>query len=105
MAVDVEVSEDTLTVHLSDGRSIAAPVIWYPRLADGTPQERARWELVGSGHGIHWPALDEDISVEGLLAGKPSGESQASFGKWLAKRSSRPTSRQARARAKSARAG
>ena len=51
-AVDVEVSEDTLTVHLADGRSIAVPVIWYPRLADGTPQERARWELIGSGQGL-----------------------------------------------------
>ena len=85
-AVDVEVSEDTLTVHLSDGRSIAAPVIWYPRLADGTPQERARWELVGSGHGIHWPDLDEDIGIEGLLLGKRSTESPASFAPWLAGR-------------------
>ena len=67
VTVDVEVSEDTLTVHLSDGRSIAAPVIWYPRLADGSPQERARWELVGSGHGIHWPDVDEDISGRAAL--------------------------------------
>lgn len=86
VAVDVEVSEDTLTVHLSDGRSIAAPVIWYPRLADGTPQERARWELVGSGQGIHWPELDEDIRVEALLAGQRSNEAASSLKKWLSTR-------------------
>jgi hypothetical protein len=86
VAVDVEVSEDTLTVHLSDGRSIAAPVIWYPRLADGTAQERALWELVGSGHGIHWPALDEDISVEALLVGQRSTEAASSLKKWLSTR-------------------
>ena len=85
-AVDVEVSEDTLTVHLSDGRSISVPVIWYPRLADGTSNERARWELVGSGHGIHWPDLDEDISVEALLAGQRSNEAPTSLKKWLSKR-------------------
>ncbi len=86
MAVDVEVSEDTLTVHLSDGRSIAVPVIWYPRLADGTLQERARWELIGSGHGIHWSELDEDISVEALLAGQRSNEGASSLKKWLSTR-------------------
>ena len=104
-AEDVTVSEDTLRVDLSDGRSISAPLAWYPRLLRATPAERKRWRLIGRGLGIHWRDLDEDISVEGLLAGKPSGESQASFGKWLAKRSSRPASRSARARARSARAG
>lgn len=86
VAADVEVSEDTLTVHLSDGRSIAVPVIWYPRLADGTSQERARWELIGSGHGIHWSELDEDISVEALLAGQRSNEAASSLKKWLSTR-------------------
>lgn len=86
LAVDVEVSEDTLTVHLADGRTIAAPVIWYPRLANGTPAERARWKLIGSGHGIHWPELDEDISVEALLNGRRSNEAPSSLKKWLSTR-------------------
>ena len=86
LAVDVEVSEDTLSVHLSDGRTISAPVLWYPRLANGTSRERSRWELVGSGHGVHWPDLDEDISVEALLNGRRSNESPASLKKWLATR-------------------
>ena len=103
-AEGVAVSDDTLCVDLSDGRSISAPLAWYPRLLRATPAERKRWRLVGRGLGIHWTDLDEDISVEGLLAGKPSGESQASFGKWLAKRASRPASRPARARARRARA-
>ena len=104
-AQDVIVSDDTLRVDLSDGRSISAPLAWYPRLRRATPAERKRWRLIGRGLGIHWTDLDEDISVEGLLAGKPSGESRASFGKWLAKRSSRVASRPARARTKSARPG
>jgi hypothetical protein len=86
---NVAVSEDTLRVDLSDGRSVSVPLAWYPRLSHGSPAERKRWRLIGRGVGIHWEELDEDISVEGLLAGKPSGESQASFSKWLAKRSSR----------------
>ena len=85
----VHVSEDTLTVDLSDGRTISVPLGWFPRLEHGRPEERANWRLIGKGHGIHWPDLDEDISVEGLLAGKPSGESQASFNKWLNKRALR----------------
>jgi hypothetical protein len=78
-AVHVAVSDDTLSVDLSDGRTISVPLAWYPRLAHATPDERNRWRLIGNGHGIHWPEVDEDISVEGLLAGKPSGESQASL--------------------------
>jgi Protein of unknown function (DUF2442) len=85
-AVDVQVSEETLTVRLADGRSIAVPVTWYPRLADGTPVERARWELIGSGHGIHWPDLEEDISVEALLAGRRSSEVPSSLKKWVSTR-------------------
>ena len=104
-AEDVTVSDDTLCVDLSDGRSISVPLAWYPRLLRATPAERKRWRLIGRGLGIHWEDLDEDISVEGLLAGKPSGESQASFGKWLAQRLSRVATRSTRTRAKSARAG
>ncbi len=92
-AETVTVSVDTLCVDLSDGRSISVPLAWYPRLLRATAAERKRWRLIGRGLGIHWEDLDEDISIEGLLAGKPSGESQASFSNWLAKRSSRPTLR------------
>ena len=92
-AINVLVTEDTLSVELSDGRTISVPIEWYPRLVHGTPGERSNWRLIGRGQGIHWEDLDEDISVEGLLAGKPSGESQASFKKWLAERQARKTSR------------
>ena len=73
-------------MELADGRTIAAPLAWYPRLAHGSTKERASWRLLGGGRGIHWPALDEDISVANLLAGQPSRESQRSFKKWLAGR-------------------
>lgn len=86
----VTVTEDTLTVDLSDGRTISVPLAWFPRLIHSTPEERNNWRLIGRGQGIHWEDIDEDISVEGLLAGKPSGESQASFKKWLSRRASRP---------------
>lgn len=87
-ADDVIVTEDTLTVDLSDGRSISVPLAWYPRLVHGTPEERSNWRLVGQGVGIHWPALDEDISVENLLTGRASGESQRSLKRWLSQRAS-----------------
>jgi hypothetical protein len=74
-------------VDLRDGRTITVPLEWYPRLAHASTAERANWRLIGTGEGIHWPDLDEDISIEGLLAGRPSGESPASFQKWLARRS------------------
>ena len=82
-AEGVRVSEDTLEVELGDGRTISVPLAWFPRLVHATPEERAAWRLVGRGEGIHWEAIDEDISVAGLLAGRPSGESQASFRHWL----------------------
>lgn len=88
-AVDVAITDDTLSVELADGRTISVPIAWYPRLAHGTPGERSRWSLIGRGVGIHWPALDEDISVEDLLAGRRSGESQRSLQLWLDQRSSR----------------
>ena len=80
---EVSVTEDTLQVELSDGRTIFVPLAWYPRLVHARPVERSKWELIGDGQGIRWPDLDEDISVEGLIAGRPSGESQRSFKRWL----------------------
>ena len=85
-AIGVTVSDDTLSVDLEDGRSVAAPIGWYPRLAHGTPAERANFQIGGAGYGIHWPDLDEDIGVEGLLLGLKSSESPASFERWLQKR-------------------
>ncbi len=96
LAIHVEVSEDTLAVELADGRSIAVPLAWYPRLAHGSAAERGSWRLLGDGRGIHWPALDEDISVANLLAGQPSAESQHSFKKWLAGRTKPGRSRRKR---------
>ena len=86
LAVRVAVSEDTVSVELADGRTIAAPLAWYPRLAHATAEERRGWRLIAGGRGLHWPAVDEDISVANLLAGQPSAESQSSFKKWLAGR-------------------
>ncbi len=85
-AQSVSLTEDTLRVELSDGRSLSVPLDWYPRLVHGTPEERSNWRMVGHGSGIHWPALDEDLSVEALLAGRASGESQRSFKRWLRQR-------------------
>ena len=85
-ARNVKVTSDSLHVDLSDGRSIIAPLAWFPRLLYATQEERDCWRLIGRGHGIHWEKIDEDISVEGLLAGKPSSESQTSLRKWLEKR-------------------
>ena len=82
-AMTISVTEDALAVQLSDGRDISVPLSWYPRLVHATPEERDNWELIGSGQGIHWPDLDEDISVEMLLAGRKSGESRRSFKQWL----------------------
>lgn len=84
--VVVVVTGDMLSVDLEDGRTIAVPIGWYPRLAYGTPEERANFEISGAGYGIHWPDLDEDIGVEGLLLGKRSMESPASLARWLARR-------------------
>jgi hypothetical protein len=85
-AQQVHVTEDTLTVDLSDGRTISVPLAWYPRLLQGSMDERNNWQLIGNGSGIHWPDLDEDISVENVVFGKPSGESQRSFQRWLEQR-------------------
>jgi hypothetical protein len=80
------VTDDTLTVDLVDGRSVSVPLTWYPRLLHGSPEERRRWQLIARGEGIHWPDLDEDISVSSLIAGRPSQESAASLDRWLAGR-------------------
>ena len=85
-AENVRVTSEALSVELSDGRNVAAPLAWFPRLQHGTARERNNWRLIGRGEGIHWPDLDEDISVEGLMLGEPSGESQQSFQRWLEKR-------------------
>ena len=82
-AQSVTVTEDALVIDLVDGRSISAPLAWYPRLLHGKPEERANWRLIGRGEGIQPPDLDEDISVENVLSGRPSGESQRSFKRWL----------------------
>ena len=83
---NVTVTDDRLTVQLADGRCMAAPLAWYPRLVHATPAERDNWELHAAGRHLHWPDLDEDISVEGLLAGRRSEESRASLERWLAAR-------------------
>ena len=85
-AENITITEDTLSVDLSDGRTISVPLAWYPRLTYASLSEQNNWRLIGKGYGIHWEDIDEDISIEGLLAGKPSGESQISFKKWLANR-------------------
>jgi hypothetical protein len=84
-ASEVSITDDTLAVDLTDGRTLLVPLIWYPRLWHGTPEERENWRLIGDGEGIHWPELDEDISIEGLILGRRSGESQRSLQRWLEK--------------------
>ena|SRR5438132_2077742 len=81
-AVGVQITDEALSVSLSDGRVISVPISWYPRLSNALPRHRAIWEFIGRGHGIHWPELDEDISVENILLGQPSGEGARSFSRW-----------------------
>src|SRR5271166_5549006 len=85
-ARNVIMSDEALTLELADGRTLSVPLTWYPWLWKGTGRERNHWRLVGGGEGIHWPDLDEDISVEALLLGRRSGESQASLKRWLESR-------------------
>ena len=82
----VSVTDDTLSVDLEDGRTIAVPIGWYPRVAQGTSAERTNVQIAGAGFGLHWSDLDEDIGIDGILLGKRSGESSLSFKKWLASR-------------------
>ena len=86
IAIEVTVTDEKLIVELADGRSIATPLEWYPRLLHGSPQERQNWQLLGDGYAIEWPDLDEHIGIEGLLAGRRSSESKQSLDRWLATR-------------------
>jgi hypothetical protein len=86
LAIKVTVTADSLSVHLQDGRVLSVPLEWYPRLAEGTARERRKWQLIGPGIGIHWPSLDEDISVEALLKGLGSNEAASSLQRWRASR-------------------
>jgi hypothetical protein len=88
-AQDVTTTDNDLIVDLSDGRTISVPLPWYPRLSHASADERSNWRLIGGGEGIRWGDLDEDISVEGLLAGRISAESQPSLKRWLKERESR----------------
>ena len=90
---EVRTTAKALRVWLEDGRELSVPIEWYPRLAHGTTAERSRWELVAAGTGIHWPDLDEDISVAGLLSGLRSGERASSLKRWLRARSQAPDQR------------
>jgi hypothetical protein len=89
LATTVAVTDDDITVHLADGRRIAVPLAWYPRLLDASQAERQNWRLLGDGYAIEWPDLDEHIGIEGLLAGRSSGESPQSLERWLGARRSR----------------
>ena len=86
VAVEVRLSSQRLTIELADGRCVMVPLKWYPRLLSASKTERGNWRLLGDGYAIEWPDLDEHIGVEGLLAGRPSGESARSFDRWLAAR-------------------
>lgn len=103
----VGLTREALIVELHDGRTVSVPVAWYPRLAHGSMKERQQWQLIGPGIGIHWPALDEDISIDGLLKGSPSGESPESFNRWLSsgRRPANQRLQPAKARRRSAKKG
>jgi hypothetical protein len=81
--ISLDFEESTLTVDLSDGRTIQLPLEWYPRLLHAPENERNNWRLIGNGEGIHWETLDEDISLLDIIFGRPSGESKSSLQKWL----------------------
>ncbi len=85
-ATSVEIRDNQIIVHLSDGRLLGVPLAWYPRLLHATPAEREHFRLLGDGYAIEWPALDEHIGMEGLLAGRRSGESESSLARWLQSR-------------------
>jgi Protein of unknown function (DUF2442) len=85
---NVSVSDDALVADLADGRTISVPLAWLPRLAHGTQAERGNWRLIGGREGIHWPDLNEDVSVQILPAGRKSGETQESLRRWLERRES-----------------
>lgn len=84
LAAQVKVTDEKLIIDLADGRSLSIPLSWYPRLLHASPKERQNYQLLGDGYAIEWLDLDEHIGVEGLLAGRCSGESDRSFKRWLA---------------------
>ena len=86
IVANVAVAEEKLVVDLDDGRRLLVPLDWYPRLLHASPEERDNWQLLGDGYAVEWPDLDEHIGIEGLLAGRRSGESPKSFERWLASR-------------------
>jgi hypothetical protein len=88
IAAHVRVTETDLVIQLTDGRTLSVSLHWYPRLTHATVEERRHWQLPGDGYAIEWPDLDEHIGVEGLLAGRRSGESERSFQRWLESRNS-----------------
>ena len=89
-AVEVTVTDDDLIVHLAGGRRIIVPLAWYPRLLHASEAERQYWQLLGDGYAVEWPDLDEHIGIEGLFAGRPSGESPQSLKRWLDSRHATP---------------
>jgi hypothetical protein len=90
LVTNVKLTDDALRAELSDGRTISAPLSWYPRLCHASPEERTDRRLIGGGRGIHWPQLDEDISADNLVRGQPSAESQASLERRLQSRAADP---------------
>jgi hypothetical protein len=93
VVVKVTIAEGRLIVDLDDGRSLLVPLEWYPRLLHATPRQRNHWQLLGNGCAIEWPDLDEHMGIEGLLAGRRSGESRKSLDRWLAARQFTPRAR------------
>jgi hypothetical protein len=91
VAIGVKFTEACFIVELADGRLLSIPLAWYPRLAHATAQEQANWQFLGDGYAVEWPDRDEHIGVEGLLAGRSSGEREGSFQKWLANRTAPST--------------
>ena len=85
-ALSLSLSDEAVSVDLVDGRTVIVPLVWYPRLWHGSKQERNNFEIFGDGAYVHWPELDEDLTVAGLLEGKRSGEVSSSLKKWLASR-------------------
>lgn len=88
-ATGLSVTDDALSVDLDDGRTVVVPLGWFPRLAQAHASERENWRLIGGGRGIHWPDIEEDLSVESLIAGRRSAEAPASFKAWLGARGSK----------------